>query len=868
MAAEFKIGRLRFTWAGAWAAGTFYNRDAVAEYNGKTYVCIDPHTSDTDFYADLKFITQQGGNAPRWDLLLDGRVWRDQWLPLTEYSLGNIVTYGGVVYVCTAEHTSGAEEITLANWATYSRFDNWNSDWTTDTVYGLGDIVKYGGIVYRCTANHVSASTTSLGLEDDQSKWAVVNLGIDYKSNWTTNTRYKLNDVVKNGSDLYIATEGHSSGSSFNALVWDVWQPGTEFKATWSSSAVYQLNDIVMYGGYSFRSIVSNNTNNIPSTTNPNWEIVTSGFKMQSAWTSGPYKVGDIVTSGGNLYVAIANSSGENPTAFGVQTSYTEAGSSGTSINVASTTGIVPGMNVVGRGFISGQTVVSVTSPTSLIINEAPNIPLIDNAMLSFVGVNYVYWKLVVPGISWTGFWQTQTAYSVGELALWANETYLCIQTITNSTTSVRPDLDTNNNNWIRYAAHSRSNAGNTFGDIVTQLNGTNIAIPIGNTGEALSVSNSQPSWRDINIIPAVYYVTPDGVDSPDAGISWDKPWKSIKYACERVASGTAYPNAYAAIVNNKEFLVEEMYQWMLYQKSISSSPFSPSSVFDQFSTKRDAKYIIDAVGYDLIRNSNSRTVFSTQAYFEQGSTTTFRNAATDAAQPYIVASLNYLKGIINSAINNLQLPTSYQVINGVPVQDRISQVIGFSGETGSALIVDSLLDIIITAIDNANTRTVPQPNQGLTATINVKTGTYKEELPIILPDNTALNGDELRGAVVMPKVSIYTFATASNDSGNTFTIENTSLMAEDMPIQFSASSSNDSFSGIQLNQTYYIASVVDDKITVSETVGGAAVTLTDGTGFLTVYAGDCLKDMFYVRNATGIRNMTLTGLAGSIFIL
>jgi hypothetical protein len=31
MASEFKIGRLRFTWNGVWAAGTFYNRDAKSE---------------------------------------------------------------------------------------------------------------------------------------------------------------------------------------------------------------------------------------------------------------------------------------------------------------------------------------------------------------------------------------------------------------------------------------------------------------------------------------------------------------------------------------------------------------------------------------------------------------------------------------------------------------------------------------------------------------------------------------------------------------------------------------------------------------------------------------------------------------------
>ena len=34
--AEFKIGRLRVTWGGPWATGTFYNRDYVIQHGGNT----------------------------------------------------------------------------------------------------------------------------------------------------------------------------------------------------------------------------------------------------------------------------------------------------------------------------------------------------------------------------------------------------------------------------------------------------------------------------------------------------------------------------------------------------------------------------------------------------------------------------------------------------------------------------------------------------------------------------------------------------------------------------------------------------------------------------------------------------------------
>jgi hypothetical protein len=874
MASEFKIGRLRFTWKGEWNDATFYNRDAIVQYDGKCYVCKEPHTSQANFYSDLNFVTPSLAQQPRWELMLDGVAWKQNWTPNTFYSLGNIVRYGGIVYVCIDEHTSGTTQIDLTKWTTYSRFDNWNSVWATATVYGLGDIVKYGGIVYRCILNHISAATTTLGLEPDLGKWEIVNNGLEYKGPWTASTRYKLNDLVRIGPDVQICTLGHTSTSTFDDAKFNIWAPGQAYESGWDQTITYQAGDIVIYGGYSYISLINNNLNIIPSVnavdSSSAWSLVTKGYDFKEDWAGGTYRVGDVVRRGGRLFVAIADNVGQDPSVITLATTYTATGSSGTTLKVNSTTGIVSGMIVTGIGFTRGQTVVSITNSTTLVINEAPDATLFDSQALTFVGINYTYWRLLVPGTSWKNFWQASTLYSVGELVIWQNATYRCIRSFTSLGSTIRPDLDTTNSYWTPYVLHDRFNAGNTQGDIVARnsTNSTNIAVPIGLQDQVLRSTDGEPMWKTIQVLPDIYYVAPDGEDDIARGTTIDDPWKTIKYACETIAAGTYFQNANTILTENKLWLVEEMYQWMLNQKSTSTAPFSPSSVFDEFSTRRDAKIIIDALSYDITRGSNSRIVFATEYYFADGSDTTFRTAGTDAAQEYIAASLSYLLELIGYALSNTAPPVNYQIANSVPVGQRIAQITGTTtAEAGAYTEVESLMNLLITAIADADKSNLPFPNAGITATIMVKTGTYSEELPIVIPDNVALNGDELRGTVVQPKTRINTFATISQASTDEFTVYSVADMAEGMPIQFSVTSVNDEFSSITLGQTYYIRTInqLTKKIKVSETIGGPVVPLNDGSGYLIIYAGDCLKDMFYVRNATGIRNMTLTGLAGSL---
>ena len=151
MAQEFKIGRLRYNWAGSWAPTTLYSRDDVVITDGKAWVCLIPNTSSSSFYTDLY------ATFPVWQQMTAGSTWTGVWTTSTSYGLGDLVIFGGKVYISTVAHTSTTFQADVAKWTEYAEGEVFHVTWLPSTAYGQNDIVKWGGIVYKCISNHVSA---------------------------------------------------------------------------------------------------------------------------------------------------------------------------------------------------------------------------------------------------------------------------------------------------------------------------------------------------------------------------------------------------------------------------------------------------------------------------------------------------------------------------------------------------------------------------------------------------------------------------------------------------------------------------------------------------------------------------------------
>lgn len=538
--AEFKISRIRYTWQGNWDAGSAYKPDDVVRYEGKAYVCLVQHTADNDFYTDLNFVNTDVPPlaVPKWELMFDGFAWKGAWAFDTFYSVGDLAKYHGITYVCTESHTSASDmegfETDLSNWAVYLQGESWQGVWSPATYYVLRDQVRANGIVYRCIISHTSQPTNPLGIEPDvianrweivadtdawrgewtsdtryrasdivlhggitykcitghtsdaylemdQSKWEVIHSGIDYKADWEaqeinnnpTGTRYKINDVVKFGGDLFICIGNHTSGSVWDDNYWSLWQPGFEFDNIWAGGIYYQPGDVVRYGGYLYVSKTVNN-GKTPSTEPDNWSLASKGYRMAGEWTSTePYVVGDVVNYGGYLYSAVETSVGEQP-AVGTAT-------------------------------------------------------------------NTDYWEVTIPGSDWQGIWQSTRTYKIGELVTWISKTYRCIN-VHFSEAANRPDLDVTYTYWELVVVGDSANRLRNIGDIKIYTEGATTNVPIGFKGSVLKSTNGKPQWGALLESEKVYYVSPDGTDSPENGTTLASAWRTIRYACDQI---TGYATIY-----------------------------------------------------------------------------------------------------------------------------------------------------------------------------------------------------------------------------------------------------------------------------------------------------------------------------------
>ena len=415
-------------------------------------------------------------------------------------------------------------------------------------------------------------------------------------------------------------------------------------------------------------------------------------------WSAGTsYKIADIVRRDGRLFQAVQDNSGKDPSAFSVNTTYTASGSSGTTVKVASTTGIVAGMVLTGYGFVTDHYVVSVNAGASTVtVNKAPDRTPTDGQTITFSGINYVYWQLVVPGSFWTKTWQNTYAYNVGDIAVWQNGTYVCIVSHTSSP-ATRPDQDTTNQFWVFYVPHARKNALNTFGDM-EYYDSTTLSyksLPIGSQTYVLRNTGGVPTWSVINVLPNVYFVSStNGQDISTYGTSWDQPYKTIAYACNQIQNNQSYPTEIANLVANKTYATTEMIQWTLYQIANNSNGFTSQYSLNQYKAVRDAGYIIDAITYDMGRGGNSQTVAAALSFFAFNQPSVFYNSSVAQDVPYYIPMLNFLGTLLQSIVNGTTITTSYQTINGVtPVIKQ--QIISGSKSTNSQSAATVHLDAV-----------------------------------------------------------------------------------------------------------------------------------------------------------------------------
>ena len=736
--AEFKLGRIRFVWKGAWYTGTIYSVDDVVRYGGRTYICVVNHTANAEFQVDLTAanwalmsdgqewkgdwslnttykpndIVKYGGyiyiantghtstssasdglevDSSKWDLFIEGFDYKSSWAINTRYKVNDLVKYGGTIYLCITEHTSAATtslglENDQAKWEAFSKGFNWLNTWATGTRYKVNDTVSYGGQIYVCVTGHTSNASAAQGLEADQAKWEYLHKGIEYKGAFAGTTRYKANDVVKGGANLYICTVGYTSTTDINAdsANWALFVPGLEFEDSWSSATKYQPGDTVTYGGYQYVAKTLNE-NKVPSTQTSDWALFVTGFNLRGDYNNGTaYKTGDVVRVGGFTYISIADTTGNRP----------------------------------------------------------PNV---------------VYWNKLNEGLYWKGNWSNATYYDKGDIVRGTTNTdtsYICVTSHTSNnqapSTINQPDypagagVDTSV--WQLLSGGPENDVLSAGGDILIYGSSGPQRLPIGTAGQALVVNaaGTLPEWGNVGKIDQVYYVSPNGTDqpAPTSGVTLDRAWKTIRYALHEIDKGPNNPQAAYMLTRNKAYIQDETIAWINAQIANNTPPFTSSFTYNATKCRRDIGIIIDATIHDLTHGGNVKSRFAALSYFTPAGTSYVTGQEAETSAAIVQASAIAKLVVANATHSNLQGST--------PKYSNASYI----AEAGSTDLIETLMKYSSDAITAGNVNGVPAKNNP-NITLNVKTGIYNEILPMRVSRNTAVVGDELRSTNIRPAASV-----------------------------------------------------------------------------------------------------------------
>jgi hypothetical protein len=639
--AEFKLGRIRFVWKGDWVTAQTYYVDDVVKYGGRTYICTIGHTSEANFYTDLDY------SPTRWNQLTDGQEWQGDWTISTFYKESDVVKYGGLLYICNESHTSAATtaqglELDESKWDLYAEGLDWKDAWTINTRYKKNDLVKYGGYTYVCNLGHTSAATSTLGLEADQAKWDEFNEGIEYRGAWNGNfIRYKINDVVKQGSSLWICILQHTSTASFiadSATFWTQFVEGVEFENDWDSSTTYQPGDIVRYGGNQYIS-KTNHFNAIPSASTTNWDLFSEGFRFQQDWSAiTNYRIGDVVRLRGYTYLAIADNLNSEP----------------------------PSAN----------------------------------------------WTRLNSGISWQEQWQDDVEYKLGDAVRFGANTYICVLghrseeddgSSLGGAANSRPDQDTTGTYWNILSVGTETAVLTTRGDLVYFGGAGPTRLPIGREGQILRAGAIDPEWATLGETDNLYFVAEHGTDLPAPiwGKTWDKPFKTIRYACEQVEKGARNPAAQRLLELNRVFIQREVTAWIRYQiDNAGVGSIWENFTYDDFKCERDVGFIVDRLIHDLGQGGNLKIRAAVQTFLnalddgpfskpeENNGTGPYNNLAVEA--PVSSAAYKYMLSVVEDVLSNEEPAVIYQNVTD-----------------DSAAIAVQYIDLSLTAESSAYTEVI-----------------------------------------------------------------------------------------------------------------------------------------------------------------
>jgi hypothetical protein len=205
-----------------------------------------------------------------------------------------------------------------------SRFRyTWQGEWDTATAtYNKDDIVLYQGKSWVCIRQHAPSTFgadqtyTPAGETNATPAWVKMTDGRKFLGGWTTDTLYDEGVLVLAGGNVYIALSTHTSAAQFatDSLKWEVFATGSNFRNTWSVSTRYRVGDVIRYNGYTYECVLEHTSGTVSDgvivgnadadadSTAETWKVVVENYTYVGEYTASTrYRLNDLVKYGGSI---------------------------------------------------------------------------------------------------------------------------------------------------------------------------------------------------------------------------------------------------------------------------------------------------------------------------------------------------------------------------------------------------------------------------------------------------------------------------------------------------------------------------------------------------------------------------------------
>lgn len=213
----------------------------------------------------------------------------------------------------------------------------WRNQWVSTTDYIKDDVVRYGGSTWVCVRQHTAGAFATdqsfLANEDDTDPtpaWIKMADGYAWRSAWApSGTLYNPGDIALYGGVLYLCATSHSSASTFeaNESAWAVYTSLHNWTTNWAESTRYGVGDIVAYNGIVYRCINEHTASDVANGLEANqsdWQVVHSGIEFVGEWAAETrYRPNDLVKYGGSILRCVTGHvAGDNITSVNFTTEF------------------------------------------------------------------------------------------------------------------------------------------------------------------------------------------------------------------------------------------------------------------------------------------------------------------------------------------------------------------------------------------------------------------------------------------------------------------------------------------------------------------------------------------------------------------